>query len=296
VYFSGCKISFCQSSGALELQYEKATRMQRNKGDRNKKEPQIEVQCVSLTDNALEELKYFAVGEETEDSAGEEPSSSSCDPENNPDVFVAMRVTPDEKNGLQKFSNSYSQMKCPEHKYLVLEFREDKDMKKLLEEMRACPPVSPYTGSSSSLKAIDVPKYAKALMNDTKKEKSSRMSVTPSAKRNEFIGDMKYDDILLVYPFAGEKKNIEKASKGFYEAKANPMLEQESELNKTSTTEEPSHSVSPVPGSGEDSSDTRQAIKTRNRAHYLTVRVEDYERLDPGEWLNDTLIDFWMQW
>jgi hypothetical protein len=185
VYFSECKISFCQSSRALELQYEKATSIQMNKGDRNKKEPQVEVQCVSLTNNALEELKYFAVGEETEDSAGEEPSSSSCDPENNPDVFVAMRVTPDEKNGLQKLSNSYSQIKCPEHKYLVLEFREDKDMKKLVEEMRACPPVSPYTGSSSSLKSIDVPRYAKALMNDTKKEKTSRMSVTPSAKRNE---------------------------------------------------------------------------------------------------------------
>ena len=152
------------------LQYEKVTRKQMIKGDRNKKEAQIEVQCVSLTDDALEELKYFAVGEETEDSASEEPSSSSYDPENNPDAFVAMLVTPDEKNGLQKFSNSYSQSKCPEHRYLVLEFRADKDMKELLEAMKACPPVSPYTGSSSSLKAIDVPKYAKALMIDTKKE------------------------------------------------------------------------------------------------------------------------------
>ena len=287
----------------MELRYEKVTRKQINKGDRNQKEAQIEVQCVSLTTNALEELKYFAVGEETEDSASEEPSSSSYDSENNPDAFVdnpdafvAMRVTPDEKNGLKKFSNSYSQSKYPEHKYLVLEFRAEKDLKELLEELKACPPVSPYTGSSSSLKAIDVPKYAKALMNDTKKEKASRMSVTPSAKRNSFIGDKKYDDVLLVYPFAGEKKMIEATSKGLYEAKANPMLEQESEGDKTSTTKEPPHSVPPVPGTSEESSDARQAIKTRNRAHYLTVRVEDYERLDPGEWLNDTLIDFWMQW
>jgi hypothetical protein len=250
------------------------------------------VQCISLTANALEELKYFAAGEESEDSAGEEPSSSLDGPKNYPDAFVAMRVTPDEKNGLQKFSNAYNQNKSPEHKYLVLEFREDKDMKSLLEEMKNCPPVSPYIASSSSLKAIDVPKYAKALMNDTKKEKTSRMSVTPRATRNEFIRDKKYDDILLVYPFAGDKKMIEKAAKNLGEANANSMLEQESEVDETATT----HSVSPVPGTSDDSSDARQAIKTRNRAHYLTVRVEDYERLDPGEWLNDTLIDFWMQW
>jgi hypothetical protein len=276
----------------LELQYEKVTRIQKNKEDRNQKEPQIEVRCISLTAGALEELKYFAVGEETEDSAGEEPSSSLDDPKNYPDAFVAMRVTPDEKNGLQKFSNAYNQNKSPEHKYLVLEFREDKDMKSLLEEMKNCPPVSPYIASSSSLKAIDVPKYAKALMNDAKKEKRSRMSVTPRATRNEFIRDKKYDDILLVYPFAGDKKMIEKAANNLDEAKANPMLEQESEVDETATT----HSVSRVPGTSDNSSDARQAIKTRNRAHYLTVRVEDYERLDPGEWLNDPLIDFWMEW
>jgi hypothetical protein len=267
-----------------------------NKWNGNKKEPQIEVQCISLTANALKELKYFAVREETEDSAGEEPSSSSDDPENNPDVFVAMRVTPDEKNGLQKFSNAYSQNKSTEHKYIVLEFRADKDMKELLEEMGKCPRVSPHTGSNSSLKAIDVPKYAKALMNDTEKEKASRMNVTPSAKRNEFIADRKHDDILLVYPYAGDKERIEKASDGLHEAGAKSMLEQESKVDETSTTKEPPRSVSPVPETSEDSSDNRQAIKTRNRAHYLTVRVEDYERLDPGEWLNDTLIDFWMQW
>ena len=128
----------------MELRYKRVTRKQMSKGGRNQKEAQIEVQCVSLTTNALEELKYFAVGEETEDSASEEPSSSSYDSENNPDAFVAMRVTPDEKNGLKKFSNSYSQSKCPEHKYLVLEFRADKDLKELLEELKACPPVSPY--------------------------------------------------------------------------------------------------------------------------------------------------------
>jgi hypothetical protein len=87
---------------------------------------------------------------------------------------------------------------------------------------------------------------------------------------NEFIGVKKQNDILLVYPFAGDKEMIEKAADTLNEAKANPIP----------------YSVS------------RGAIKKGkgNRQHYVTVVVEDYERLYPGEWLNDTLIDFWMRW
>jgi hypothetical protein len=47
---------------------------------------------------------------------------------------------------------------------------------------------------------------------------------------------------------------------------------------------------------GSDKGEVDAETKTRGRAHFLTVRVEDYERLEPGEFLNDTLIDFWMQW
>jgi Ulp1 family protease len=34
----------------------------------------------------------------------------------------------------------------------------------------------------------------------------------------------------------------------------------------------------------------------QQRAHFVAIRVEDYERLDPGKWLNDLMVDFWMQW
>lgn len=32
------------------------------------------------------------------------------------------------------------------------------------------------------------------------------------------------------------------------------------------------------------------------RQHFLTISNEDFNRLDSGEFLNDTLIDFWMRW
>ena len=40
----------------------------------------------------------------------------------------------------------------------------------------------------------------------------------------------------------------------------------------------------------------KKDAKGAARQHYVTIRVEDYERLEPREWLNDSLVDFWMQW
>ena len=42
--------------------------------------------------------------------------------------------------------------------------------------------------------------------------------------------------------------------------------------------------------------DINQGTQDRQRAHYVTVHVEDYALLNPRKWLNDALLDFWMQW
>jgi Ulp1 family protease len=36
--------------------------------------------------------------------------------------------------------------------------------------------------------------------------------------------------------------------------------------------------------------------KFNSRTHFLTIDENDYKRLQPGEYLNDTLVDFFMQW
>ena len=38
------------------------------------------------------------------------------------------------------------------------------------------------------------------------------------------------------------------------------------------------------------------SVYTSERSHFLTIREEDMDRLEHGEYLNDTLVDFWMQW
>ncbi len=34
----------------------------------------------------------------------------------------------------------------------------------------------------------------------------------------------------------------------------------------------------------------------RNKNHFVTMDQEDIDRLKPGQWLNDCVIDFWMMW
>ena len=45
----------------------------------------------------------------------------------------------------------------------------------------------------------------------------------------------------------------------------------------------------------QDSSDKDVKGKS-SRMHYVTIRDEDIERLCPGQFLNDTLVDFFMRW
>jgi hypothetical protein len=39
-----------------------------------------------------------------------------------------------------------------------------------------------------------------------------------------------------------------------------------------------------------------EEVKKPTRTHYVTIREDDKERLRPGQFLNDTLVDFWMRW
>ncbi|GFH57133.1 hypothetical protein CTEN210_13609 [Chaetoceros tenuissimus] len=39
-----------------------------------------------------------------------------------------------------------------------------------------------------------------------------------------------------------------------------------------------------------------KAPNRKQKNHIITIRGEDYDRLAPGEFLNDTLIDFWISW
>jgi hypothetical protein len=109
--------------------------------------------------------------------------------------------------------------------------------------------------------------------SEDKGKKRRRLSVNLKEKRTGFLAGRGSNDILLVYPFNGDKTMIENASVGLKEAASNPNCNVVNESQQGTVVE----------GS--------------SRAHYLTICVSDFERLEyETEYLNDTLIDFWMQW
>jgi hypothetical protein len=77
------------------------------------------------------------------------------------------------------------------------------------------------------------------------------------------------EDVLLVYPFQGGYA-IEKAAQGLF-------LYEEKHCNASFLLQ-------------------LQKEKCHPRNVSLIISKKDRERLEPGKWLNDNLIDFWMQW
>jgi len=70
----------------------------------------------------------------------------------------------------------------------------------------------------------------------------------------------------------------------------------ENSSSDSSSSVEASASASDDNGEGASASVASAPSKATARTHYLTLRQDEMERLEPGEFLNDTLIDFFMRW
>ncbi|KAL3913129.1 MAG: hypothetical protein SGILL_006613 [Bacillariaceae sp.] len=102
-----------------------------------------------------------------------------------------------------------------------------------------------------------------------------RNAPTPLKRKDYFLKGKNGDDILLVYPFTDDQTILDEAAKDLPDFSVATVDE----------SREPPQSSSNDSGGG-----------GRQRSHAVTVRVEDYERLEPLTWLNDSLVDFFMLW
>eukprot|EP00536_Pseudo-nitzschia_multiseries_P008300 jgi/Psemu1/257073/estExt_Genewise1Plus.C_2090059 len=145
---------------------------------------------------------------------------------------------------------------------IILEFEDDQHLTDLIYAVKASNPCRNLflEGQPENVKAI-----AEPLIKDSEKEYKLRRQASPH-KIDSFISNRKSDDILVVYPFGAEKKQLEAAANGLKEL------------------------------SWRDSQESEQQDAVEAKSHYIEIRVEDYEKLDAGQWLNDSLVDLWMQW
>ena len=248
-----------------------------------------------------------------------------------PGNFISMIVQRTDDNGLKNYPDDYVARKGNAYKYIVVEFRSGKHVEELLNDIATAKATnkSNLFGSTlwnreKPLSISEVPKYAKALLNastqtspDRKPQatrqarRSTRRSCrrgllsTVSKRKKEFLGSRRGDDVLLVYPFAADAKLIEYAAKNLNEAEfhslSNPPknhIDVDAACHSSSSAAKIQEVDKSGLGDMTAAKDEQKPLvnKVKQRAHYLTIRADDYDRLDSGEFLNDTLIDFWMQW
>ena len=126
----------------------------------------------------------------------------------------------------------------------------------------------------------DMQDYAQALIMDSEKKYSFRNQTTPN-KTDSFVSNMKSDDILLTYPLKANKDKIEAAV-----LKLRELSYKADDREIFGTKSQSKH---------DEAKDTTTS-EVNHRSHHIVIRVDDYERLEPGQWLNDSLVDLWMQW
>jgi hypothetical protein len=156
-----------------------------------------------------------------------------------------------------------------------LEFEQDEHLRDLIQAVEDSGLLTPI-----QTQPADIEINAKALIEDSRKKYQLRSQATPQ-KKDPFIANKKSDDILLVYPFGEDKNKIEAAACDLKELsyKQTYDCQDSTEKKKPSTA---TKDLSTTQGS--------------QRSHQIVIRVEDYEKLEDGQWLNDSLVDFWMQW
>ena len=151
----------------------------------------------------------------------------------------------------------------------------------MLEQMRQHPDLGVWCKEDSEMEFQDRKKYMHALIVDSQKEKNARCTAIKTRSGGANKKNEVENNVLLVYPFDVNEELLREASRGLLELGGDLLGVQE---------DEPSVEDQLV----ED--DVTRATKKPPRTHHVTIRDEDYERLSPGQFLNDTLVDFWMRW
>jgi hypothetical protein len=183
--------------------------------------------------------------------------------------LLALHIHATPENMLDQYRRDFDPKEDnPGKKYLVLELRYKNDLNRIIAILSRL---------AADIKQIavgptKVRKYATSLLASNPKNRGR------ATKRNAFLDGRPSDYALLVYPFAGDPAEIEKAADGLTEA--------------AGTLTAGAGTISPAPSDDKEDGEG----KSRHRAHFVTITVEDYDRLEPGEWLNDSLVDLWMQW
>ena len=277
--------------------------------DRGEKSARIDHK-INLDFDSVLEMKYYLADEE--DSTG---STIAIDFDESEQLsFLAMQIVPNEDNGLSKFTNAYvpspnsgndSDSKVNK-RYIAIEFRSNNEFRDFLKVMREDKFLNAFLTEDSKLTMTNADEYGRTLLEAARKERINRESSIGSPRcrtRSSRRSAKATNKILLVFPFGAGEVVTDQAAEGLkelYSASVSkavvPFGEDTKAVLNTSDGKDGTGSTSSNDAESSETDKTDSNEKAKSRAHFLTIREEDNERLQPGEFLNDTLIDFWMQW
>jgi hypothetical protein len=277
-----CSATFNLKDCALTIKYKTA----RRRSSRNSVGSPHDVAdplVINLRD--LLELKYFVP--QADDEVDEREVSN----------FLSLRVTPNRRNGLAVFPNCYKpDSDDPQHKFIVIEFRYEKQLEEMRKLMLQHETLQVFISEESRLQSVEAKDFCVVLQADTDKEAENRPSKSPSQRISTFLVGKKPKEVLLVYPFNGDSKEIDNAAEGLNELKE-PSSDADVESGENAV--DINLKVDPSSEKENEDEDTNrkktQEAPEESRAE-LELTTETFERLDDGVYLDDTLIDFWCTW
>lgn len=260
---SNCKFTVCASIDELSLSYSLlGTKMEHK-----------------ITFEDIEELKF-----------SRRDTRKKIDVAVNTNILT-MKIKPSESNKLIDLSVKnpvFTQKKVSTN--VVIAFRDDEVFEKAMVQLRQISFFGAFFDNNSNrLKGNEVDKFATSLLKKTRTidigHGDGTISSRKSPRRHEKHSE-KGNDILFVFPFGAEIDKIDAAGEDLHEASIGCGL-----FSGESVLAFQANSCT-----GDDDETSDESGNTTSRGHYLTIRQVDRDRLTVGEFLNDTLIDFWMQW
>jgi hypothetical protein len=250
----------------------------------------------------LEEFSFYLVDEE------EEPDSYD-----NGLSIIAMHVTPSQQNKLLDFTEWYDG-----------EGNNDSGMKYITMELRdvdqfnvSAWKVVPWSCAHSVLICFSVTQkiivsrdkldsyfsdepiefrflgnYTKALVEDDEAEKAKRRSgprTRPKGK-SKMLSDSE-NKLLVVYPFKVDEDQLQHISSELNEL-GGDQLGVDEVVTDAEMLDAPEEDSEVEEGGENNPAETGRSSRT----HHISIREDDKERLEPGQFLNDAIVDFWMSW
>lgn len=235
---------------------------------------------IDFHDGEVEEVHYYV--DSTVDISGRLPGDDAAV---EPGPFIALKVHKTKSNGFSSVSTYVPGDSTEGRGLIVAEFRSDADMATFLKVVRENEFFSAYFSNESRLKCNHAHLYSTALIADARKEALSRNKKVKCSSRVGFLAGKTSNDLLLRFPFGGDPRCIEAASEGLKEFQCFHCSDATDQETDSEGCEDP-----PL------ETHATEVIEDTRRKHHIEIRVEDFERLDPGVYLNDTLIDFFLQW